>query len=166
MTRAKICSHCGRDFIPNQYNKHHQTYCASWECQKARKRENTRLWRERTFAAMTPSELERFRRQECLRVNKIRHRERIAGKARAAPGVPPSHVPELVKLGDEVDFLSRAVVGLAVQLSGVSESSEVFPLISKCVEIGRVSCGLNRLWADSRTQPPPSLDSRGPPSSA
>ena len=42
---------------------------------------------------------------------------------------------ELVKLSAEIDFLPRAVVGLAVQLPGASESSEVFPLICKYVEI-------------------------------
>jgi hypothetical protein len=176
MTRVKICSHCGLNFLPNQYNKHHQTYCTSRECQKARKRENTRLWRKRTIASMTPSELERFRRQERLRVNKTRHRGRAAGKVGASPGVPSPQVLELVKLVDEVDLLSRVVVGLAVQLSGVSESSEVFPLISKYVEIGRLPCGLGRLMAGSRASPTPnlssrasspsSLDSRGPPPSA
>lgn len=137
MAKTIICKHCGRRFTANAYNKHHQAYCTNPECQKARKREDMRRYHEKKLGVMTESGRATFRRQERLRVNAIRQRSRAAGEDRVSPKLPPRPPPDMVQLGLEMEFLSRVLVGLTVQLSGVSGSDEAWPVIRRYAEMGR-----------------------------
>jgi hypothetical protein len=44
---AKICEHCGKKFVPDYRNRHHQKYCGRPACRKASKANSQRLWLEK-----------------------------------------------------------------------------------------------------------------------
>ncbi|PIU41410.1 MAG: hypothetical protein COS99_05605 [Candidatus Omnitrophica bacterium CG07_land_8_20_14_0_80_42_15] len=46
MITGKICSVCGKEFIPNKYRPN-QTVCSSLECQYKRQLDNMKEWRGR-----------------------------------------------------------------------------------------------------------------------
>ena len=45
--RRKKCRNCGRLFIPNRFNHHHQTYCSNPECRRVGKRASDRKYRKK-----------------------------------------------------------------------------------------------------------------------
>ena len=139
MTKTKICIHCGRDFILNAFNKHRQKYCSDMECQRARKRENMRQSRARKFSSMTESERTAFRRDECLRINRIRQNQGASKKVSA--NLPPSSRPppiSLTELRMEVKFLSQTVLGLTAQLSGLDDITDVSAQVTKYAKKGNL----------------------------
>jgi hypothetical protein len=139
MAKSKICIHCGRDFILNPFNKHRQKYCSDMECQRARKRENMRQSRARKFSSMTESERTAFRRDERLRINRIRQNQGASKKVSA--NLPPSSRPppiSLTELMKEVKFLHQAFFGITAQLSGLDDITDVSAQVTKYAKKGNL----------------------------
>ncbi|MBT7165806.1 MAG: hypothetical protein HN849_16170 [Victivallales bacterium] len=74
--KLPCCAHCGRAFVPNRYNAHHQKYCTHGDCVRDRKRLRQRKW----GASKRASDAE-FRARENARCAAANQRRRTAAKA-------------------------------------------------------------------------------------
>jgi hypothetical protein len=74
------CAHCGRAFVPDRYNAHHQKYCTDADCVRERKRLRQREWGSRRRASDA-----RFRARGNARCAAANRRRRAGAKACLEP---------------------------------------------------------------------------------
>lgn len=117
------CIYCGLMFVPDRYNKHHQTCCGRSECRLARDR--VRRQRYRKSKADDPE----FRRHEVSRVQDYRRRKKNSTKH--DPG--KSRQPAV----DSGLLYQLAITGLAAQLGGCRSTEEISDFLYHCIEHGR-----------------------------
>jgi hypothetical protein len=104
--KLSCCAHCGRAFVPNRYNAHHQKYCTHADCVRDRKRLRQREWEARRRA-----EDAEFRATWRARCGAANARRRAAAKA--------SREPEATALGQVA--VTDVLTGLLSQLADTSD---------------------------------------------
>ena len=116
-TTRLACPACGRRFVPDPFNAHHQKCCTHADCVAERKRTRQREWAARK--RLDPA----WRRQSCERVKACQRRQR----ARSTDG----------PAGRTVAGLEHVLVGLAARLTEASSTEQVHEYLRGCEEHGR-----------------------------
>lgn len=62
MRKKRKCQNCGRDFLPNKFNHHHQVYCSDPECRSISRKRAQAKYRKKQSKSLA------FRRKESERV--------------------------------------------------------------------------------------------------
>lgn len=128
--KLPCCAHCGRAFVPDRYNAHHQKYCTDADCVRERKRLRQRKWQ----ASKRLSDAA-FRKRGNARCATANARRRALARARFTPA---DSVVDQVSLSD-------VVTGLLSQLLDTTDPSSLRSSLDGYAARGR------RLALSSRT---------------
>jgi len=115
----RICAACGRKFVPDRFNVHHQKYCLHPACVRERKHGRDRKWEAKR---REDPEWRRLKSQRCADCR----------RRRAVRPVLPSSPAVLLSSGVE-----HALIGLAVRLTDATGVAEAREFLRGCEEHGR-----------------------------
>jgi hypothetical protein len=129
-----LCS-CGRRYVPDCFNAHHQQGCSHPACRRERKRCRDRLRYRRKYREDGAfREAEKQRRSGCRRLAKARARLALGP---APLGTICTAHSSGSDLEPQITELRCTVTGMVAIMAGDLEGDSVGELLSRCTERGR-----------------------------
>lgn len=119
MRIRKKCKNCGRTFLPDSYNHHHQAYCNNPDCRKKSRKASKARYRKKRSLSLD------FRKKESIRVKawQTKHpgywKKRKKRSKKVRRGAVLRDIAQVEKLNEDMSVLRDIAICQHTMLEGV-----------------------------------------------